>query len=112
MKAEQGGEGEVPEAPAGTQVHGWLTEYWRTWWTLHHDRPRVGGGMGPPEPCRIPWRDLVLWCETHPHLDLDLLEATCRAMDTVYLKHWAAQTKAAADKARRDAALLRGGTRR
>ncbi len=111
MKAEQGGAAAVPDAPAGTPVANWLTEYWRAWWTLHHDRPQVAGGMGPAQPGRIPWRDLVLWCDMHPHIDLDLLTATADAMDGVYLDLWAAEAKKAADKARREGARGRRGGR-
>ncbi len=104
MKAEQGdAAAAIPKPAAATPVLPWLVEYWRAWWTLHPDRPKSGGGMGPAEPGPIPWRDLVLWCDVNPHLDFDLLTATSAAMDRVYLAHWAAETKKAADKARREA---------
>lgn len=49
--------------------------------------------MGPPVPGRIPWRDMVLWCEQHRHLDLDLLAACFTAMDRVFLDQWAEQER-------------------
>lgn len=42
-------------------VPDWLVWVWRAWWRLHEDRPWLGGGLGPLAPCRIPWRDVVLW---------------------------------------------------
>ncbi len=67
--------------------------------------------MEPAKPGRIPWRDLVLWCDMHPHMDIDLLMATVDAMDGVYLAHWMAEAKKAAARARRESAKGRRGGR-
>lgn len=113
MRAEKGEASGIPEVPDGVQPHPWLTELWRAWWTLHYDRPQTGGGMGEPIPGRIPWRDQVLWCELHPHVDLDVLTAVTEAMDRVYLQSWADDAKRRAkEQERRDQqrrATRRGG---
>lgn len=93
----------MAEVAPAAQPAPWLTEYWRAWWALHPDRPKVAGGMGPAIPERIPWRDLVLWCDRHPHLDLDLLAAVAEAMDRVFLDHWAAEAQRHARQAQRAA---------
>jgi len=67
--------------------------------------------MGPAEPGQIPWRDLVLWCEVHPHIDFELLVETSTAMDRVFLEHWRTETKKAADRAKRESAANRRGRR-
>lgn len=63
--------------------------------------------MGPPIPARIPWRDMVLWCEQHPLVDLELLAHCAAAMDRVFLEHWAEQER----KRQRDEEWRRQNTR-
>lgn len=88
------------KAPApATPVAEWLGRIWDAWWTLHPDRPMAAGGMGPPVPGRIPFRDMVLWCDRHGFDDLDLLRRCFTAMDQVYLDHWAIEAAAAARRA-------------
>jgi len=74
-----------------------LLDIWRAWWRLHADRPQWAGGMGPPIPGRIPFRDVWAWCEFHglPGDDVALFDRCLRAMDTVYLEWHAERMKAA-----------------
>jgi len=56
------------------------------WHRLSPDRPFHGGGMGPPVPGNIPWRDLRMWADTH---DLTrgqfmMLDICVRKMDEAY----------------------------
>lgn len=53
--------------------------------------------MGPAVPGRIPWRDVVAWCERKGG-DPDELDVITYAMDTAYLD-WHAQSRAKPDPA-------------
>jgi len=62
------------------QVHDWLVWVWRCWNRLAHDRPWLGGGMGPAVPGRIPYIAIRRWAKDHgikpgspDHLFLDTL---------------------------------------
>ena len=64
----------------------WLLPAWRCWWRLHLERPWFGGGLGPMLPGRIPWRDVLAWCEFHDMSGDDCLftDELVRRMDTAY----------------------------
>ncbi len=63
---------------------------WRAWHRLSDDRPRFGGGMGPPVPGRIPWLTVWRWAE-HNGLqkgELNMLDVCFAALDSIYLDWW------------------------
>lgn len=73
----------------------WLDWIWRAWWRLTDDRQWRSGGMGPSQPCRIPWSVVAAWCDRHGYgpEDEELLEAGLRAMDDEWLAWWSEQQR-------------------
>lgn len=92
----------MPPVASAVTPHRWLSEYWRAWWTLHPGRPKHGGGMGPPVPSPIPWRDVMAWADRHPHLDPELLSVVVAEMDETFLGHWTEVARADAERQRRE----------
>jgi hypothetical protein len=82
------------EAPPVDPTLEWI---WRAWHRLSDDRPRFGGGMGPPVPGRIPWLTVRLWCRHHDLTkgEMDMLDVCFAAMDAVYIDWWSAAQKEA-----------------
>jgi len=77
------------------EVPAHLNWVWRAWNRLSLDRPFAGGGLGPAVPLRIPWRDVVLWCDTHGYSTEDLwfLEKCFHKLDGIYLEWWKEKMK-------------------
>lgn len=73
---------EVPSPPQVPEV--WLP-VWRAWRRLSADRPMHGGGLGPPVPGRIPWRDIDRWCARHGG-DVAEYSEIFDSMDEVYVR--------------------------
>lgn len=88
------------EAPAVPVLPEHLDFVLRAWERLQHDRPWIGGGMGPTSPGRIPWRLVIDWARFHnySHDMIALLDAGIFALDTEYLEWMASQRAAGASQ--------------
>lgn len=68
---------------------------WRAWHRLSAERSWVPGGMGPAQPCNIPWTTVMKWVDRHrigPE-DEALLDRCILAMDNVFKNWWAESAK-------------------
>ena len=83
LLAQIPGDWELPPAPVVDEVWAWA---WTEWHRLHLDRPYNGGGLGPPVPGRIPWRDVALWADRNC-VDIAELDVVIFEMDTAYLEY-------------------------
>ena len=89
MLAQQG------EAPPAPELPEHLLWAWRAWHRLSQDRPWRGGGLGPPFPGGIAWRDVRAWCEFYdlPGGAVETLDKLIREMDAEFFAWHSARVR-------------------
>ncbi|AUN31945.1 hypothetical protein C0V82_16070 [Niveispirillum cyanobacteriorum] len=73
---------------------------WRAWHRLGDERHWQPGGMGPGQPCRIPWTAVQAWAREHgmDSETAEFLDDMIVAMEDVFSEWWREKAREAAPK--------------